>query len=78
MLAPFFDFLFKICYYIQPSKGNNMIKKIITDKNLIKYLTNREDNYLVIEYNTRCNRAWFKTETMPKRKPIALSRVIEL
>ena len=51
MLASFFDFLFKICYYIQPSKGNNMIKKIITDKNLIKYLTNREDNYLVIEYN---------------------------
>ena len=55
-----------------------MVKKIITDKNLIKYLTNREDEYLVIEYNTRYNRAWFKTKSMPKRKPIALSRVIEL
>ena len=55
-----------------------MIKKIITDKNLIKYLTNREDNYLVIEYNVRNKRAWFKTESMQKRKPIALSRVVEL
>ena len=54
-----------------------MIKKIIK-KNLIKYLTNREDNYLVIEYNVRNKRAWFKTESMQKRKPIALSRVIEL
>ena len=52
-----------------------MVKKIITDKNLIRYLTNREDEYLVIEYNTRYNRAWFKTESMPKRKPIALSRL---
>lgn len=52
-----------------------MVKKIITDKNLIKYLTNREDKYLVIEYNTRYNRAWFKTKTMPKRKPIALTRL---
>lgn len=55
-----------------------MVKKIITDKNLIKYLTNREDEYLVIEYNTRYNRAWFQTESMPKRKPIALSRIITL
>ena len=52
-----------------------MVKKIITDKNLIKYLTNREDNYLVIEYNVRNKRAWFKTESMQKRKPIALSRL---
>lgn len=52
-----------------------MVKKIITDKNLIRYLTNREDEYLVIEYNTRYNRAWFKTGTMSKRKPISLSRL---
>lgn len=52
-----------------------MVKKVITDKNLIKYLTNREDEYLVIEYNTRYNRAWFKTESMHKRKPISLSRL---
>ena len=55
-----------------------MIKKIITDKNLIKYLTNREDNYLVIEYNVRNKRAWFKTESMQKRKPILISRIISL
>lgn len=55
-----------------------MVKKIITDKNLIRYLTNREGEYLVIEYNIRYNRAWFKTETMPKRKPIDINRVVNL
>lgn len=55
-----------------------MVKKIITDKKLIRYLTNREDNYLVIEYNVRNKRAWFKTKPNIQRKPIALSRVIEL
>ena len=43
-----------------------MIKKIITDKNLIKYLTNREDNYLVIEYNVRNKRAWLKLNQCKK------------
>lgn len=55
-----------------------MVKKIITDKKLIKYLTNREDNYLVIEYNIRNKRAWFKTESMPKRKVIDINRVVNL
>lgn len=55
-----------------------MIKKIITDKNLIKYLTNREDNYLVIEYNVRNKRAWFQTDSMPKRKAIDINRVVNL
>lgn len=55
-----------------------MVKKIITDKKLIKVLTNRSDNYLVVEYSIRFNRAWFKTETMLKRKAIALSRVVDL
>lgn len=55
-----------------------MVKKIITDKKLIKALTNRSDNYLVVEYSIRFNRAWFKTETMLKRKAIALSRVVDL
>ena len=40
-------------------KGDYMVKKIITDKNLIKYLTNRDDKVLVIEYSTRYNRAFF-------------------
>lgn len=53
-----------------------MVKKIITDKKLIKYLTNREDEYLVIEYNKKYKRAWFKTESMPKRKAIDINRVV--
>jgi len=55
-----------------------MVEKIINDKMLIKKLTNREDNYLIVQYNIKNKRAWFKTETMEKRKPIELSRVIEL
>lgn len=55
-----------------------MVEKIIKDKNIIKSLTNRDDNYLIIQYNTKNKRAWFKTESMVKRKPILLSRVIDL
>lgn len=55
-----------------------MVRKIITDKKLIRALTNRSDSILVIEYSIRYNRAFFQTETMLKRKPISLSRVIDL
>lgn len=55
-----------------------MVKKIIIDKKIIKDLINRDDKILVIEYNQKSKRAWFKTETMPKRKAIDLSRVINL
>lgn len=55
-----------------------MVEKIINDKMLIKKLTNREDKHLIVQYNMKNRRAWFKTETMKKRKPIELSRVIEL
>jgi len=55
-----------------------MVKKIITNKDLIKALTNRCDNILIIEYSLRYKRAWFKTETMLKRKAIDFSRVINL
>ena len=55
-----------------------MVEKIIKDRELIYNLTRRKDNSLLIQYNIRNKRAWFKTETMIKRKPIALSRVIEL
>ena len=55
-----------------------MVEKIIKDRKLIKYLTNRDDSYLTIQYNIRNKRAWFKTESMIKRKPICLSRVIDL
>ena len=55
-----------------------MVEKIIKDRNLIYQITRRKDNSLIIQYNTKNKRAWFKTETMLKRKPIELSRVIGL
>ena len=55
-----------------------MIEKIITDKSVIKSLINRETKYLIIQYNLKNKRAFFKTDKMSKRKPIDLSRVIEL
>lgn len=55
-----------------------MVRKVILDKKVIRSLTNRNDSMLVIEYSLRYNRAFFQTETMKKRKPISLSRVIDL
>ena len=55
-----------------------MVEKIIKDKNLIKYISNRDDENVILQYNVKNKRAWFKTNTMPKRKPILLSRVIDL
>lgn len=55
-----------------------MIEKVIFDKNIIYKLTKRTDNKLIIQYNLKNKRAFFKTDKMPKRKPIDLSRVIEL
>ncbi len=55
-----------------------MVEKIIKDKNIIKYISNRDDEYLILQYNVKSKRAWFKTNTMSKRKPILLSRVIDL
>lgn len=55
-----------------------MVKKIITDRQMIRMLVNRDDNILIIEYDTNSKRAWYKTETMLRRKAIDLSRVINL
>lgn len=55
-----------------------MVEKIILDRKLIYQISRRKDKILIIQYNTRNKRAWFITETMTKRKPIALARVIEL
>lgn len=55
-----------------------MIEKIITDKNVIKSLINRDEDYLIIQYNLKNKRAWFKTKSMIKRKPINLYRIINL
>lgn len=55
-----------------------MFEKRISDKQFIYRLTRRKDNILIIKYNLKNKRAWFKTESMQKRKPIALSRIITL
>ena len=55
-----------------------MVEKIITDRDLIYQLTRRKDTKLVIQYNLKNKRAWFQTESMLKRKPIEIKRVINL
>ena len=55
-----------------------MVEKLILDKNIIYNLTKRKDEKLVIQYNEKNKRAWFKTESMFKRKPIDITRVINL
>ncbi len=55
-----------------------MVEKIVTDKRLIRGIINRDAKYLIIQYNTRNKRAWFRTDTMTQKKAISLSRVINL
>lgn len=55
-----------------------MVEKVIKNKDIIKNLVNRNDDTMLIQYNTKNKRAWFKTDSMIKRKAIDLSRVINL
>lgn len=55
-----------------------MVKKRINDKDIIYRLTRRKDNILIIKYNIRNKRAWFQTDSMPKRKAIDINRVVNL
>ena len=55
-----------------------MVGKRISDKDIIYRLTRRKDNILIIKYNMRNKRAWFQTDSMPKRKAIDISRVVNL
>jgi len=55
-----------------------MVEKLILDKNTIYKLTKRKAQKLLIQYNEKNKRAWFKTESMFKRKPIDITRVINL
>ena len=55
-----------------------MIEKIITDRNIIYQLTRRKDTKLFIQYNEKNKRAWFKTDTMLKRKPIEIKKDIKI
>lgn len=55
-----------------------MVEKRINDKDIIYRLTRRKDNILIIKYNIRNKRAWFQTNSMPKRKAIDINRVVNL
>lgn len=55
-----------------------MVEKVIFDKNIIYKLTKRTDNKLTIQYNLKSKRAFFKTDTMLKRKSICIDRVINI
>lgn len=55
-----------------------MVEKRINDKDIIYRLTRRKDNVLIIKYNIRNKRAWFQTNSMPKRKAIDINRVVNL
>ena len=55
-----------------------MVEKRISNKDIIYRLTKRKDNILIIKYNIRNKRAWFQTDSMPKRKAIDINRVVNL
>lgn len=55
-----------------------MVEKRINDKNIIYRLTRRKDTILIIKYNIKNKRAWFQTNSMPKRKAIDINRVVSL
>ena len=55
-----------------------MVEKRINDKDIIYRLTRRKDNILIIKYNLKNTRAWFQTNSMPKRKAIGINRVVNL
>lgn len=55
-----------------------MVGKRINDKDIIYRLTRKKDNILIIKYNIRNKRAWFQTNSMPKRKAIDINRVVNL
>ena len=59
-------------------EGRVMVEKVITDRNLIYKITRRKDKKLIIQYNLKNKRAWFRTDSMFKRTAIDINRVISL
>lgn len=55
-----------------------MVEKRISNKDIIYRLIRRKDNILIIKYNLKNKRAWFQTNSMPKRKAIDINRVVNL
>ena len=61
------------------TKGRKtMTEKIICDKQLIKKIVGKDAKTLIIQYDKKTKRAFYKTETMPRRLPIHISRVKDL
>ena len=55
-----------------------MVRKIIFDSKLIMSIIGKKADMLIIEYNVKNKRAFYKTNSMKKRKPICIDRVINL
>ena len=55
-----------------------MVEKRINDRDIIYRLTRKKNNILIIKYNLKNKRAWFQTNSMPKRKAIDINRVVNL
>ena len=53
-------------------------ERIICDKELIRKLVRKDAKTLVIQYDKKSKKAYYKTETMPRRLPIDISRVKDL
>lgn len=64
--------------FMSRKEGRVMVEKVITDRNLIYKITRRKDKKLIIQYNLKNKRAWFRTDSMFKRKAIDINRVIYL
>ena len=58
-----------------------MTERIICDKNLITKIVGmlgRDAKTLVIQYDKKSKKAYYKTDKMSKKKPIDISRVKDL
>ena len=64
--------------FMSRKEGRVMVEKVITDRNLIYKITRRKDKKLIIQYNLKNKRAWFRADSMFKRKAIDINRVISL
>ena len=55
-----------------------MTEKIICDKEMIKKLVRKDAKRLVIQYDKRAKKAYYQTDTMPRKLQIDISRVKDL
>ncbi len=55
-----------------------MTERIICDKELIRKLVRKDAKTLVIQYDKKSKKAYYQTDTMPKKLPIDISRVKDL